>query len=527
MIEDEFENDLGEIDSIIDSNDEKFNYNELNNNPIEEPDMDLWEEVEFGNFDIRNIIPEFKAECKLENIKNYTPLDIFTEYFTRELVESIAIETNKYFEQTKKKKTVLKKNSRMNEWVPVNSDDIYSFLGIILLMGIQRRLNVLDHFSQDVYLRSKVADIISRNKYQILMRFLHLHDNEIQTKSSDKISYFSNYLTYQWRRVFKPGQKLVIDETMAHFEGKSEMVQYMPLKPVRFGIKCWTFADSSLGYMLDMEIYEGKKAEIKVNDVVLNFLKEYKNKNHIIYMDSYFTNPSLCNKILDYGLNTIGVCKDNRKGLLKNFNEINVQDHETRFFKKNDLMILKYKDKRHIHMISTIKNSELLTIEYFNKENRLIKDKYKPMVLFDYSYSMKGVDRNNQLSSYYCYKNKFSKWWISVFIKLLDISVVNSYIILNNFGGFFESHKEFRLQLIKSLVKNSKFKKIKGPEIISILEYFKPYEDRKLRNCKLCTKNKKRTQTYLFCNLCYNKNNVFNWTCKNCQAEHIRFHLKI
>jgi len=42
---------------------------------------------------------------------------------------------------------------------------------------------------------------------------------------------------------------------------------------------------------------------------------------------------------------------------------------------------------------------------------------------------MGGVDLHDQLKCYYCYDHKSKRWWIRLFFHLLDISVVNVYIL--------------------------------------------------------------------------------------------------
>ena len=39
------------------------------------------------------------------------------------------------------------------------------------------------------------------------------------------------------------------------------MKQYVPLKPIRWGIKVWVVADGSNGYFLDLQVYVGKEGE--------------------------------------------------------------------------------------------------------------------------------------------------------------------------------------------------------------------------------------------------------------------------
>ena len=49
-----------------------------------------------------------------------------------------------------------------------------------------------------------------------------------------------------------------IDEAMVKFKGRLKFLQYMPLKPVKRGIKIWCRCDSSNGYLCQIDVYVGK-----------------------------------------------------------------------------------------------------------------------------------------------------------------------------------------------------------------------------------------------------------------------------
>ena len=46
---------------------------------------------------------------------------------------------------------------------------------------------------------------------------------------------------------------------MIAFQGRSSLKQYLPLKPVKQGIKVWCRADSYNGYICEFQIYTGKQ----------------------------------------------------------------------------------------------------------------------------------------------------------------------------------------------------------------------------------------------------------------------------
>lgn len=167
---------------------------------------------------------------------------------------------------------------------------------------------------------------------------------------------------------------------MIPFRGKSKLVQYMPKKPTRFGIKCWTLADSKNSYVFDLEIYQGKASKVSVDDVIINFMKNYKHSNHIIYMDSFFTSPSLFDKLLKIGVHSIGMVKTNRRGMMKRIDEIKLTNQDSISFQKKDIMFLRWSDKRNINMISTIKCNEQSLVDYYDKENLNLQVKNKPLL---------------------------------------------------------------------------------------------------------------------------------------------------
>ena len=71
----------------------------------------------------------------------------------------------------------------------------------------------------------------------------------------------------------------------------------------------------------------------------------------------------------------------------------------------------------------------------------------------EYNKYMGGVDRADQFLSYYIHRTV--KWWRRAFFFLLDMAVVNSYVLytFNNSNSKARlSHEQFRIQLAKELL---------------------------------------------------------------------------
>ena len=57
--------------------------------------------------------------------------------------------------------------------------------------------------------------------------------------------------------------------------------------------------------------------------------------------------------------------------------------------------------------------------------------KIKPAAVLDYKKYKTGVDRSDQMLSYYSFERKTIKWWEKLFFHLFDLVVVNAHILHN------------------------------------------------------------------------------------------------
>ena len=79
--------------------------------------------------------------------------------------------------------------------------------------------------------------------------------------------------------------------------------------------------------------------------------------------------------------------------------------------------------------------------------------KLKPMVVDLYNKYMLGVDRLDQRMSYYQFVRKSVRWWRKVFFWMVEVVVVNSYIVytIHTDARRKLTHKQFRRELVLAL----------------------------------------------------------------------------
>ena len=83
-----------------------------------------------------------------------------------------------------------------------------------------------------------------------------------------------------------------------------------------------------------------------------------------------------------------------------------------------------------------------------------IEEVQKPVMVEQYNTYMGGVDKSDQLLSYYGYCHRTVKWWRRAFFHLVDNAIVNAYILyrLSEQSGRKLDHKHFRIELAKQLL---------------------------------------------------------------------------
>ena len=77
---------------------------------------------------------------------------------------------------------------------------------------------------------------------------------------------------------------------MIAYKGRPSLKQYLPLKPIKRGIKAWVCADSVSGYMCDFNIYEGKddiQGKGLGYKVVTSLCEELYDKNYWFFFDNF------------------------------------------------------------------------------------------------------------------------------------------------------------------------------------------------------------------------------------------------
>ena len=117
---------------------------------------------------------------------------------------------------------------------------------------------------------------------------------------------------------YTPSNRLSVDEIVARFKGKFRYKTYNKNKPTKWGIKIFALADSLTGFCLQLMPYFGtEKTYTNLDDLIPNFMQDYANKNVKVYMDNYYSHPTLFLKLKDLNIESTGTFRQNRRDIPK------------------------------------------------------------------------------------------------------------------------------------------------------------------------------------------------------------------
>ena len=247
--------------------------------------------------------------------KDNRALDFLKLVWPSALCELIAIETNRYAAQ-----------NATSDWSDTCSNEIWSFLGVIIFMGFHRLPRICNYWNTDEYL-----GLPALQKHMPLTRFwdlwcnMHLVDNG-EADHSDrlyKVRPLIKCLTGTFTKHYNPSQEIAVDEAMIKCRGQAKGKVFMPNKPVKRGFKVWCCSCSCCGYLCNLQVYSGKSSTQKddpdagtISKVVCDLLLDlYADENHVVYMDRYFTSGPLVDALAVHKIYTVGTIKK----MLKDF----------------------------------------------------------------------------------------------------------------------------------------------------------------------------------------------------------------
>jgi hypothetical protein len=338
-------------------------------------------------------------------------------------------------------------------WKTTTEDEINHLIALMIYFGLVRVDTAVEKYwsTKTLYHGLWARKILSRTRYKALMAFLHVVDpaEEIASNKLRKVEEFLASFKERCHLLYQPRQNVAVDERMVKSKHRSGIRQYMKNKPTKWGIKLWVLADSSNGYTIDFNVYIGKSQHEAPShnglgyDVVMKLVNPYLGQGYHVYFDNFFTSPKLVEDLFMNGTPSSGTCKINRAGFPKSMKDVKVwakklKRGSMRWARESNVLTLQWVDNRPVSLITSIDSAnDKKDVERRTKTKGVFErvNVSQPYAIHRYNQYMNAVDRSDQMLACHNVSRKCYRWWKTLFYHLIDMAIVNSYIL-------FQSHRD-------------------------------------------------------------------------------------
>lgn len=342
-------------------------------------------------------------------------------------------------------------HSLLTDMKPVTYEELRRFFGLLFLMGIVDKPDIKSYWSTNPLLDTPIfRNSMSRNRFESILMVFHLVDNTANLPREDpdhdklyKIRPPLSHLQSRFTEVYRPQQNLSIDESMMPWRGRVAFRQFIPSKPIRYGIKLYLCCESKSSFVCKMDIYSGKKGDQVEKDhgpnVVKRFADSFSGLGHTVFIDSFFSSVELYEHLRKQGTTATGTIRKDRRGLPSQLGAVKLQKGQTCELKRDiqgnhgdpddqsaSLHAVRFHDKKLVTLLTTCSHGSRVDS---GKKSRTGEAVVIPKLVHEYNQNMNGVDKFDQHLQYYSFNRKTWKWWKRACFHLLHIAKIQAYLL--------------------------------------------------------------------------------------------------
>ncbi|XP_023216812.1 piggyBac transposable element-derived protein 4-like [Centruroides sculpturatus] len=393
------------------------------------------------------------------------PIAYFYLFFTSTLLSLMVEETNRYAQQVI---NGMGNNvpSYLKDWTKVSVPEMKGFLACILNMGLIKKPTIASYWSTSPSLATPwFGKMFSRHRFYHLLRFFHLVDNtklpSLGESGYDPIAKYQPLVDHAnrvFRHHYTPHQEMSVDESLMG----TSLMQYIPNKHQRWGIKFWMLCDSVSNYCLGFFSFKRDKSQQEKHSIskfglgytVVRKLLEigmYLNKGYHVFVDRYFTSVPLVRHMYSLQTYITGTVRRNHKMLPQQFKK-KFAAGQTSYFRSGPVLAYGFRQKQ------SQKNPVfLLSSHAWARDVEVIwngEAKLKPEIIQNYNEFIGGVDTSDVMLYAYLDERRTVKYWKKVAFNIIARMVLNSYILYKeNFAGpgKVKSRFSYNVAVIESL----------------------------------------------------------------------------
>ncbi|RUM31931.1 MAG: hypothetical protein DSY42_02035 [Aquifex sp.] len=389
--------------------------------------------------------------------------EFYNYFWDDNILEIIVTETNRYVYFMRGGKVLLPQ-SREHQWYDVTVPEMKFFLALVMLMGVVKKNNYRDYWSTDPVNQTPIfSKVMSVNRFSNILRALHFTDNlkayaNNTTEKMNKIRIVFDHLRGKFKDAFYPYKNVNIDESLMLWRGNISFHQYIPSKLHRFGLKLFALCDCKTGFVQDIVLYTGAGTDVTDDKslglsgaVVMTLMEPYLDKNHVLYVDNWYTGPALFEPLSSRETGGCGTVTKRRKHM-PCFSPLPNKGDCAYKKAKNTLAVL-WKDKREVTLLTTIHHPQMVLSHNTDRSTR--QRIMKPECVLDYNTNMRLVDKADAMISSIECGRKTLKWYKKLFFHLNDVTMLNAHILFKQKTSKNPTLQEYVTEVVHQLLEGN------------------------------------------------------------------------
>lgn len=363
-----------------------------------------------------------------------TPLDVWSLFFSNEMIEEITECTNIWIDKNKRN------YNRERDCTNTTPQEIKCVIGLLYLAGLYKasHLNLDDLWAADGSGIEFFRLAMSLRRFKLLLRALRFDDirTRPQRKVNDKLApvrrVFEQFVQ-KCQENYVVSEFVTVDEMLLKFRGKCSFRQYIKNKPAKYGVKVFSSVCAKSFYTNNLEIYAGRQPDgpYQVDNsgksVVERIVAPISGSKRNVTVDNWFCSIPLCVDLLkNHQLTLVGTLRINKKELPPAVVDKKQGDvGSTTFCFKKDMTLVSYKAKQ---------NKKVVLLSSMHDDAAVDRDEAsatygKPEIILFYNSSKGGVDTVDKYISHYDVARISNRWSMVIFYAMLNVGGLNSFII--------------------------------------------------------------------------------------------------
>jgi len=175
-------------------------------------------------------------------------------------------------------------------------------------------------------------------------------------------------------------------------------------------------------------------------------------------MDRFYTTLDVVDYLGKHDFGVYGMIMKNR-GKLSDQMQLEIGSlamHESLFYKslKRNILLTVWRDSKVLHLVSNIGDDSIgITQRRIKKSESYTREEVPcPNTVKTYSQTSRGVDLLDQMIGYYNANIRLKKWYKSIILHLLQVSLYNSFLLYNNASRTKINFINFQENIIRELL---------------------------------------------------------------------------